>query len=69
MSLRLSNSLSWPFMAILVWWACLLFFGLAMLAPVSRTTVAVMGVGALSLARAIFLIVSRRSHSRRESGR
>jgi hypothetical protein len=57
MSLQLSNSLTWPFMAILVSWACLLFFGLAMLAPVSRTTVAVMTVGALSLASAIFLIV------------
>lgn len=57
MALQVSNSLSWPFMTILVSWACLLFFAFGMLARVNRTTVVGMAVGALSVASAIFLIV------------
>jgi hypothetical protein len=57
MSLQLSNSLSWPFMTILVSWACLLFFGFGMLARLNRTTLAITAIGALSVASAIFLIL------------
>jgi hypothetical protein len=57
MSLQVSNSLSWPFMAILVSWACLLFFGFGLLAQINRTSVGGMAVGALSVGSAIFLIV------------
>lgn len=57
MSLQLNNSLSWPLMTILVSWTSLLFFGFGMLARVNVTTVAVMAVGAFSVASATFLIV------------
>jgi hypothetical protein len=57
MSLKLSDSLSWPFMTILVAWVSLLFFGFGMLARPNRTTVTITAIGALSVASAIFLIV------------
>jgi hypothetical protein len=57
MALQLNDSLSWPFMTILVSWACLLFFGFGLLARVNGAGVAALGVGAVSVASAIFLIV------------
>jgi hypothetical protein len=57
MSLQLNNSLSWPFLTVLVSWACLLFFGFGMLAKLNRTTVLGLAVGAISVGSAIFLIV------------
>jgi hypothetical protein len=57
MSLQLNNSLSWPFMTVLVSWACLLFLGFGMLAKLNRTNVFGLAVGAISVASAIFLIV------------
>jgi hypothetical protein len=56
MVLQLSNSLSWPFMAILVSWTCLLFFGFGMVSRVNRTTVVGLAAGSLTVASAIFLI-------------
>ena len=56
-SLQLNNSLSWPFMTILISWACLLFFGFGLLARVNRASVVGLGVGAASVASAVFLIV------------
>ena len=56
-SLQLNNSISWPFMTILISWACLLFFGFGLLARVNRASVVGLGVGAGSVASAIFLIV------------
>jgi hypothetical protein len=56
-SLQLNNSISWPFMTILISWASLLFFGFGMLARVNRASVAGLAVGAVSVASAIFLIV------------
>jgi hypothetical protein len=57
MSLQLNNSISWPFMTILIAWASLLFFGFGMLARVNRASVVGLAVGAVSVASAIFLIV------------
>jgi hypothetical protein len=57
MALQVRNSLSWPFMTILVSWASLLFFAFGMLSRVNRTTVVGLAVGALAVASAIFLIV------------
>jgi hypothetical protein len=57
MSLQLNNSISWPFMIILISWASLLFFGFGMLARVNRASVVGLAVGAVSVASAIFLIV------------
>ena len=56
-SLQLNNSISWPFMTIMVAWACVLFFGFGMLARVNRASVVGLAVGAISVASAIFLIV------------
>jgi hypothetical protein len=56
-SLQLNNFISWPFMTILIAWACLLFFGFGMLARANRASVAGLAVGAVSVASAIFLIV------------
>lgn len=56
-SLQLNNSISWPFMTILIAWASLLFFGFGMLARVNRASVVGLAVGAVSVASAIFLIV------------
>jgi len=56
-SLQLNNAISWPFMTILISWACLLFFGFGMLARSNRASVAGLAVGAISVASAIFLIV------------
>jgi hypothetical protein len=56
-SLQLNNSISWPFMTILISWACLLFFGFGMLARVNRASIVGLAVGAVSVASAIFLIV------------
>jgi hypothetical protein len=57
MALQVSNSLSWPFMTILVSWTGLLFFGFGMLSWVNRTTIIGLAVGSLAVASAIFLIV------------
>jgi hypothetical protein len=57
MSLQLNNSISWPFMTILIAWASLLFFGFGTLARPNRTSVIGIAVGAASVASAIFLIV------------
>jgi hypothetical protein len=57
MSLQLNTALSWPFMTVLVSWACLLFFGFGMLAKLNRTNVVGLAVGAASVGSAIFLIV------------
>ncbi len=57
MSLQVNDSLSWPFMTVLVLWICLLFFGFGMVARFNRVGVGGMAVGALSVASAIFLIM------------
>ena len=56
-SLQLNNSISWPFMTILVAWACVLFFGFGLLARVNLASVVGLAVGAVSVASALFLIV------------
>ena len=57
MSLQLNNSISWPFMIILIAWASLLFFGFGTLPRANRASVVGLAVGAVSMAGAIFLIV------------
>jgi hypothetical protein len=57
MSLQVNDSLSWPFMTVLILWICLLFFGFGMVARLNRVGVGGMAVGALSVASAIFLIM------------
>lgn len=57
MSLQVNDSLSWPFMTVLVLWISLLFFGFGMVARFNRVGVGGMAVGAVSVASAIFLII------------
>ena len=52
-----SNSISWPFLGVLVFWLCVLFAGFGLFAARNATTITVLLVGALSVAGAIFLIL------------
>ena len=51
------GSLSTPFLAVLVFWICALFLGLGLLARFHATLAAVLFVGSVSVAIAIFLIL------------
>lgn len=51
------NPIAWPFLTILICWGAFLFFGFGLLAHRNWTVVAALGVGALSLASAAFLIL------------
>ena len=52
-----SNSISWPFLVVLVFWLCVLFAGFGLFAARNATTMTVLLVGALSVAGAVFLIL------------
>ena len=52
-----SNSISWPFLVVLVFWLCVLFAGFGLFAARNATTTTVLLVGALSVAGAVFLIL------------
>jgi hypothetical protein len=54
---QFGNSISWPFMAVLVFWICVLFTGFGLFAPFHATVTVTLFVGALSVAGAVFLIV------------
>jgi len=55
--LQIDNSVTWPFLSILVSWAALLFFGSGLLARLNTAAVFTLAIGALSVASAIFLIL------------
>ena len=55
--LQIDNSVTWPFLSILVSWAALLFFGFGLLARLNTAAVVTLAVGALSVASAILLIL------------
>ncbi len=56
MSLQVaSRPVSWPLMAVLVFWALALFFAFGLLSRFNGTVVAAVGFGAMSVAGAIFL--------------
>jgi hypothetical protein len=57
MSLQLTNPISWPLIITVTCWSCLLFAGFGMLSRINATTLAAMGLGAISVASAIFLIL------------
>ena len=57
MTLQIANSMSWPFLTILVSWTSPLFFGFAITVRRNATAVATLAVGALAVASAVFLIV------------
>ena len=55
--LEIDNSVTWPFLSILISWAALLFFGFGLLARFNTAAVVTLAVGALSVASAILLIL------------
>jgi len=55
--LQIDNSVTWPFLSILVSWTALLFFGFGLLARLNTAAVFALAIGALSVASAIFLIL------------
>jgi len=56
-SLQISNSVSWPFMIILVSWTSLLFFGFGITVHRNGTSIATVAVAAFAVATAVFLII------------
>ena len=57
MSHSLANPVPWPFLGVLVFWICVLFFGFGLLARFSATVAAALFMGAFSVSGAIFLIL------------
>jgi hypothetical protein len=51
------TGISWPFMVVLVFWLTFLFMGFGLFARRNATVVAALGLGALSVGGAIFLIL------------
>ncbi len=64
MSLQLASPVTWLLLIIVVAWAMFLFWGFGVLSGSNPTTIAVLGLGAISVASAIFLIVSIPRQSR-----
>ncbi len=60
---QLGSSISWPFLMVLVFWICVLFLGFGLFARFNMTVTVALLVGALSVAGAIFLILSRQSRN------
>jgi Protein of unknown function (DUF4239) len=54
---HMGSSIPLPFLVILVFWLCIIFASFGLFAPRNATVVAVLGVCALSVACAIFLII------------
>lgn len=54
---QVQNSLPMPFLAILLFWLALLYASFGLLAPRNATVIAVLFLGAVSLATAVFLIL------------
>jgi hypothetical protein len=51
------SSISWPFLAVLVFWLCMLFLGFGLFARFNATVTVALFIGAISVAGAIFLIL------------
>jgi hypothetical protein len=51
------SSIAWPFLAILVFWICMLFLGFGLFARFNATVLVALFIGAISVAGAIFLIL------------
>jgi Protein of unknown function (DUF4239) len=54
---HMGSSIPLPFLVILVFWLCIIFASFGLFAPHNATVIAVLGVCALSVAGAIFLII------------
>jgi hypothetical protein len=51
-----NSSISWPFLAVLVYWISMLFVGFGLFARINATVIVAFVIGALSVSSAIFLI-------------
>jgi Protein of unknown function (DUF4239) len=52
-----NSSISWPFLAVLVFWISVLFVGFGLFARANATVIVALFIGALSVSSAIFLIL------------
>ncbi len=52
-----NSSISWPFLAVLVYWLSMLFVGFGLFARINATVIVAFVIGALSVSSAIFLIL------------
>jgi len=57
MALQISGGVPWPMLTIVVCWSLLMFCGYGLVSPVNGTVVAALGLGAITIASAVFLIV------------
>jgi hypothetical protein len=57
MMLQLAGGISWPMLAIVVCWSLLLFCGYGLVSPINATVIVSLGLGAVAVASAIFLII------------
>jgi hypothetical protein len=57
MSVQIGNSMSWPFLFILVFWVSVLFLGFGLLSERNGTLVAALLVGSVAVGSATFLIL------------
>jgi hypothetical protein len=54
---QLNGSISWPLLAVLIFWVSVLFLGFGLFARTNVTVVVTMTIGAISVAGAVFLIL------------
>lgn len=57
MSDSAGGAISWPFLAVLIGWLCVLFTGFGLLTRFNATSAAALMIGAFSVSAAIFLIL------------
>jgi hypothetical protein len=57
MGLQLASDIPWPMLKIVICWSLLMFCDYGLVSPVNRTVVASVGLGAITIASAIFMIV------------
>ncbi|MBV9289328.1 MAG: hypothetical protein JO288_16190, partial [Hyphomicrobiales bacterium] len=57
MMLQLAGGISWPMVGIVVCWSLLLFCGYGLVSPVNATVIVTLGLGAVAVASAIFMII------------
>ncbi len=57
MGLQLASGIPWPMLTIVICWSLLMFCGYGLVSPVNRTVVTSVGLGAITIASAIFMIV------------
>ena len=57
MGLQISGGVPWPMLTIVICWSLLMFCGYGLVSPANRTVVAALGLGAITIASAVFVII------------